>query len=49
MIDSENVFMDGFLVEYVYPFRMINQHLFNVTDDDLVIHELEGHGNGLDQ
>jgi hypothetical protein len=48
MIDLENVFVDGFLMEYAYPFILINQHLSNVIDDDLVIHELEGHGDGLD-
>jgi hypothetical protein len=41
--------MDGFLVEYAYPSRLINQHLSNVIDDDLVIHKLEGHGDGLDR
>jgi len=33
--------MDGFLVEYVYPFRLINQHFFNVIDFDLVIMNLK--------
>jgi hypothetical protein len=39
--------VDGFLVEYAYPCRLSNQHLFNMINDDLVIHKLEGHGDGL--
>jgi hypothetical protein len=48
IIDLENVFVDGFIMENAYPSRLINQHLFNVLDDDLIIHKLEGHGIGLD-
>lgn len=48
IIDLENVFVNGFLLEYAYPSRLINQDLSTLLDDNLIIHKLEGRGMGLD-